>query len=321
MLYPSSTPIEQLQAISAYLKSNNNYSRRPVQEIRAAAVEASRQLPLLEGVKVEPVEAETFSGEWVRAEGKSLLSEGQLQPTENKVILYFHGGGFVSGNCEIYRDLAARLSEAAGGITVLTVEYRLAPEFCYPAANEDCLAAYHWLLERGVHAGNIIVCGDSVGATLALMTLITLREQGDGLPAGVCLLSPHADLVQLDGESYDSRAGTDPTGSRAANQRMIVEYMGDFGGAWPAILSPLRLDLRGLPPLLIQAGDHEVLLSDAERLAEQARAADITVELQIWGNMWCAFQLMAAMLPEAQQAIGNIGSFIKRVLQLEGRQD
>ncbi|MEK3714995.1 alpha/beta hydrolase [Paenibacillus sp. FSL R7-0333] len=321
MLYPSSTPIEQLQAITAYLKSNNSYSRRPVQEIRAAALEASRQLPLLEGVKVEPVEVETFSGEWVRAEGKSLQGEGQSQHLENKVILYYHGGGFVSGSCEIYRDLAARISEAAGGIAVFTVEYRLAPEFCFPAANEDCLAAYHWLLERGVHAGNIIVCGESVGATLALMTLITLRDQGDKLPAGACLLSPHADLIHLDGESYDSRAGTDPTGSREANQRMIEEFMGDYGGAWPAILSPLRMDLRGLPPLLIQAGDHEVLLSDAERLAEQAKAAGITIELQIWKNMWCAFQLMAAMLPEAQQAIGNIGSFIKRVLQLEGRQD
>lgn len=189
MLYPSSTLIEQLQAIRAYLKSNNSYSRRQVQEIRAAAVEASRQLPILEGVKVKPVEAETFSGEWVRAEGESLLSEGQLQPTKNKVILYFHGGGFVSGSCEIYRGLAARLSEAAGGITVLTVEYRLAPEFCYPAANEDCLAAYRWLLEQGVHAGNIIVCGDSVGGTLALMTLITLRDQGaSSLPVPACYL-------------------------------------------------------------------------------------------------------------------------------------
>ncbi|MEK3904454.1 alpha/beta hydrolase [Paenibacillus sp. FSL R7-0179] len=145
------------------------------------------------------------------------------------------------------------------------------------------------------------------------MTLITLREQGDRLPAAACLLSPHADLVHLDGESYDSCAGTDPTGSREANQKIILEYMGDFGGAWPAILSPLRMDLRGLPPLLIQAGNHEVLLSDAERLAEQGRAAGITVELQVWENMWCAFQLMAAMLPEAQQAIGNIGSFIKRI--------
>ncbi|MEK4852391.1 alpha/beta hydrolase [Paenibacillus sp. FSL H7-0756] len=321
MLYPSSTPIEQLQAISAYLKSNNNYSGRTVQEIRAAAAEASRQIPLLEGVKVEPVGTETFSGEWVRAQGESRQCAGHPQPADNKVILYFHGGGFVSGSCEIYRDLASRLSQAAGGIAVLTVEYRLAPEFCYPAANEDCLAAYHWLLERGIHAGNIIVCGDSAGATLALMTLITLREQGDKLPAGACLLSPHADLVHLDGESYDSRAGVDPTGSRNANQRMLEEYMGDFGGTWPAILSPLRMDLRDLPPLFIQAGDHEVLLSDAERLAEQARAAGNTVELQIWENMWCVFQLMAAMLPEAQQAIGNIGSFIKRVLQLECRQD
>ena len=226
----------------------------------------------------------------------------------------------MSGSCEIYRDLAARLSEAAGGITVLTVEYRLAPEFCYPAANEDCLAAYRWLLERGVHAGNIIVCGDSVGGTLALMTLITLRDQGNSLPVPACYL-PMPILFFWTGSRMTAVRERTRQEAGEANQRMIVEYMGDYNGAWPAILSPLRMDLRGLPPLLIQAGDHEVLLSDAERLAEHVRAAGITVELQIWENMWCAFQLMAAMLPEAQQAIGNIGSFIKKVLQLEGRQD
>ncbi|NQX44159.1 alpha/beta hydrolase [Paenibacillus tritici] len=320
MLYPSTTPIPQLQTIEAHLKSNNNYSGKSAQEIRAAAAESARQLPVLDGVKIEQIVTEPFCGEWVRAEGGFLqYSTWPLTP-ENKVILYFHGGGFVSGSCAIYRDFAARIS-AASGIAVLTAEYRLAPEFCYPAANEDCLAAYRWLLAQGVSAGNIVVSGDSVGATLALMTLITLRDQGEELPAGVCLLSPHADLIHLDGESYDSRAGIDPTGSREANQRMLEEYMGDYAGEWPALLSPLRLDFRGLPPLFIQAGDHEVLLSDAERLAEQARAAGNTAVLEIWENMWCGFQLLVALLPEAQQAIVNMGTFIKRRLLLDVSQE
>lgn len=315
MLQPSTTPLEQLQAIKDHLKLNNQFSGKTVQEIRSAAAQAAAQLPLLEGAQVEEIGAAPFNGEWVKAEGvQNQRFAGEEVVPEQKVILYFHGGGFVSGSCAIYRDLAARLS-AVSGAAVLTVGYRLAPEHPYPAANEDCLAAYRWLLEQGIPAGNIMLCGDSVGATLALMTLIRLRDQGECLPAGACLLSPHADLVHLDGDSYDSCAELDPTGSREANQQLVQAYMGDTASDYPALLSPLRMDLQGLPPMLIQAGQHEVLRSDAERLAEQAVAAGNRVELELWENMWCAFQLLAAMLPEAARAVEHIGSFIRKTLQ------
>ncbi|WNS45450.1 alpha/beta hydrolase [Paenibacillus sp. MMS20-IR301] len=309
MLYPSITPDGHLQAIKAHLRQTTRYAEQTVQEIRAAAEESVSRLPALSGLQVQPVIHGSFRGEWVScADGPGLpLGPG------GQVLLYYHGGGFISGSCAICRDLAARLS-AAGGIAVLTAEYRLAPEFCYPAAGDDCLAAYRWLLEQGVSPADIILGGDSVGATLALMTLITLREQGVKLPAGACLLSPHADLVHLDGESYESRAAVDPTGSREANQRILVDYLGPYAGEMPALLSPLRLDLQGLPPLLIQAGSLEVLLSDAERLAAKAQAAGNAVTLEVWENMWCSFQLLGALLPEAQQAIDQIGSFIKRTL-------
>lgn len=315
MLQRSTTPLEQLQAIKSYLKLNHQFSGKTVQEIRSAAAQAAAQVPLPEGVLVEEIMAAPFTGEWVRAEGvhKQLFAGKEVMP-DQKVILYFHGGGFVAGSCTICRDLTARLS-AASGAAVLTVGYRLAPEHPYPAANEDCLTAYRWLLEQGVPARNIVLCGDSVGATLALMTLITLRDQGEPLPAGACLLSPHADLVHLDGDSYDSCAELDPTGSRAANRQLLLAYMGNTASNYPALLSPLRMDLQGLPPMLIQAGQHEVLRSDAERLAEQAMAAGNSVELEIWENMWCAFQLLAAMLPEAKLAIEHIGKFIRKTLQ------
>ncbi|MNC32744.1 Monoterpene epsilon-lactone hydrolase [compost metagenome] len=148
------------------------------------------------------------------------------------------------------------------------------------------------------------------------MTLITLRDLGAKLPAAAFLLSPHGDLVHLDGASYDSNAELDPTGSREGNQRILRDYLGGYAGEIPALLSPLRLRLQGLPPLLIQAGDQEVLLSDAERLAERILAVGGKVTLEIWENLWSVFQMMSAVLPEAQEAIGNIGSFVRTTWKL-----
>ncbi|MNC38602.1 Monoterpene epsilon-lactone hydrolase [compost metagenome] len=195
---------------------------------------------------------------------------------------------------------------------MLTVEYRLAPEHRYPAANEDCLSAYYWLLAQGIFPENTILGGDSIGATLALMTMISLRDAGEALPAAAVLLSPHSDLVHLDGESYTSRAMTDPTGSLEGNQKILEDYLGECDGNLPELLSPLRLKLHGLPPMLIQAGDQEVLLSDAERLAARAQAEGSEVKLEIWEQMWSVFQFMAGLLVEGEQAIVSIGEFVRK---------
>ncbi|WP_019911176.1 alpha/beta hydrolase [Paenibacillus sp. HW567] len=301
---------DMLNAIKNHLKQNNGNGVRTVTQIREDLIAAAKSLPRLPGVQAVSVTIGRLHGEWVDCTDEAAGSG------RGKVILYYHGGGFISGTCEIYRDLAARIS-AASGARVLTVEYRLAPEHVYPAANEDCLAAYDWLLAEGYSHKDIILGGDSVGASLALMTLITLRDDGKKLPAAAFLLSPHSDLVHLDGESYDSRAELDPTGSRAGNQRILEDYLGDYTGDMPLLLSPLRADLHGLPPLLIQAGDQEVLLSDAERLAERARAAGVQVTLEIWEDLWSVFQMIAAILPEGQQAIGNIGTYVKNIWNLK----
>ncbi|MNN27187.1 Monoterpene epsilon-lactone hydrolase [compost metagenome] len=156
--------------------------------------------------------------------------------------------------------------------------------------------------------------GDSIGATLALMTLITLRDKGEALPAGAFLLSPHADLVHLDGESYQINKENDPTGSLEGSQAIIQTYLGDWQGNPPGILSPVQMNLEKLPPLYIQVGALEVLLSDAVRLSERAEQAGVDVTIEIWDNMWSVFQFLAYMLPEAEQAIRNIGIFNKEKL-------
>ncbi|WP_379127168.1 alpha/beta hydrolase [Paenibacillus sp. sgz500958] len=302
------TDLEQLERIKSFLKQTATKEVQTVEQTRKTMEEAVDRLPKLPGVHFESVWMGHCGGEQV------YVGENTEGSTE-KGILYFHGGGFTTGSSSIYRDLAARISQTSG-ITVVTVDYRLAPEHTYPAANEDCLNAYRWMRQLGYSASNLVLGGDSIGASLVLMTLITLRDAGEELPAGAFLLSPHTDLVNLDGDSYVSRADLDPSGSLAGNRKILEDYLGDYAAEIPALLSPLRLGLRGLPSMLIQAGDQEVLLSDATRFTESAHAAGVEVKLEVWENMWSVFQLMAALLPEARQAIANIGAFVRSSLNL-----
>ncbi|WP_162551315.1 alpha/beta hydrolase [Paenibacillus tepidiphilus] len=302
------TDPEQLQTIKRHLRLMHNHEGKTVQQIRGEMLEAAQRLPVqLSGIVAQAAEIGGIGGEWVYLDGNS---PGNCR----QAVLYYHGGGFTTGSAEIYRDLAGRVS-GAGNIPVFIPDYRLAPEHPYPAANEDALAAYRWLLAHGYSAADIVLGGDSVGATLALMTLITLRDQGEELPAGAFLWSPHSDLVHLDGDTYDTLAELDWAGSREGNRKMLQDYLGEgFTGVAPDILSPLRLPLQGLPPLFIQTGGQEVLLSDAQRLAERAQQAGVTVTFEVWEEMWTVFQTMAGMLPEAAEAVDNTGSFIRSVL-------
>ncbi|BBI34083.1 alpha/beta hydrolase [Cohnella abietis] len=297
-----STSIEQLKAIKDYLKQTNRNENQTVEQIRQKMAKSEDQLPLHSDVNIQKVTIGHLDGEWIIP----IASESK---NDKKVILYFHGGGFISGTCDFYRDLTSRISKSSG-VKVLIIEYRLAPEYTYPAANDDCLSAYEWLLANGYSAQDIVLGGDSVGGSLALMTLISLRDKGGTLPAGAFLLSPHTDLVHLDGESYLSRAELDPTGSQEGNKRILDVYLGSHSGQIP-LLSPLLLNLEDLPDLFIQVGDHEVLLSDSTRFAERAREAGVGVTLEVWENMWSVFQYLAYMLPEAQQAITNIGQYVR----------
>ena len=260
-----------------------------------AAIRAPR------GTVVDRTTVAGMDGMWVRA--------AEVPPDDRRTLLYFHGGGFYSGSCETHRGLAAAISEASG-IRALLIDYRLAPEHMYPAAHEDTLAAYRWLLEEGIEPGSIVIGGDSAGGNLTLATLLNIRDEGLPVPAAGVLLSPWLDVWEMAGESYVSRRETDPSIDTDSILNMTYGYFGtDRVGK---DMDLLRRNMRGLPPLLIQVGDLEVLLSDAETLAEQAREAGVDVTLEVWPDLWHVFQALTAILPEAREAVGHIGEFISR---------
>jgi monoterpene epsilon-lactone hydrolase len=226
-----------------------------------------------------------------------------------RVILYCHGGGYTSGGLGFSKVLASKLTRATG-MDTLAFDYRLAPEHPYPAAVEDALTAWGHLESLGIAPGDIVLAGDSAGGNLALVLCLKLREAGRGLPGALLLMSPWTDMT-ASGESLRGRAGIDPV--------LTPEYMyavreAYAGGLDPSdcLLSPLFADFAGFPPALIQVGTHEILYSDAERLAERMLAAGADCRLEVWENMWHDFQMYPSKT--ASNAIQNMAHFLLEVL-------
>ena len=231
----------------------------------------------------------------------------------NGAILYFHGGGYVVGSAAFSAPLTMALAKATG-VPAFSAEYRLAPEHPFPAAREDTLATYQGLLDQGIAAQSMAVCGDSAGGGLALGLLIELRDRGIPLPGACGLVSPWVDLTGA-GESVHGKAHEDPLFVKAEHLFQFVPvYAGDEPPEDPR-LSPLFADLAGLPPLCIQVGSQEILLSDSTRLAEAAEAAEVQVSLEVWDGMWHVFQGIPDV-PEAGRAISSMADFLKKYLSL-----
>ena len=231
-------------------------------------------------------------------------------------LLYIHGGGWTSGSLDSHRPLSARLS-AATGCAVLSVDYRLAPEHPYPAGLDDCLDCYDWLRENGPAgagpARSIFVAGDSAGGNLTLAVLLALKQRGSPLPNAAVTISPATDFLAT-GNSYRTRADRDPIltmGSEGMRMAADIYLQGNAKLDDP-LVSPLYGDFAGLPPLLFQVGDAEVLLDDSTQAAEKARLAGIDVTLHVYPNMPHVWHTFAPYLPEATQAIGEIGSFVRK---------
>jgi monoterpene epsilon-lactone hydrolase len=224
------------------------------------------------------------------------------------VVFYLHGGAYALGTASAATGLASDLARRARARAV-SVDYRLAPEHPHPAAVRDAVTAYRGLLAEGVEADRIAVAGESAGAGLALATVVALRDQGLPLPSCAVLMSPWADLT-LSGPSVSGKADVDPTLTAEGLRRRAVDYVGD---ATPTdgLISPLFADLSGLPPLLIQAGSHEILLDDATRLAARAAAADVAVTLDVTPGVPHVFQGFALMLDEARAALDRASAFIR----------
>ena len=224
------------------------------------------------------------------------------------VIFYLHGGAYAIGTAASSVGLASDLARRAGA-RLVTVDYRLAPEHPYPAAIDDAVAAYRGLLDSGVAASAIAVAGESAGAGLAAATLVALKHAGLPQPSAAVLMSPWADLT-LSGDSISAKAAADPALTPEGLRRRAIDYVAD-GDRTAELVSPIFADLTGLPPPLIQAGSHEILLNDATRLAARAAAADVAVTLEVTPGVPHVFQGFAAMLDEADAALTSAGEFLR----------
>ncbi len=290
---------QQLQSLVAMLKSRPIDPNASIQDTRAGFEQMASLFPVEADVKCEPVSAGGVKSEWVAAPGAD----------PNRSILYLHGGGYVIGSINTHRSLAGRLSRASQA-RVLVIDYRLAPEHPHPAAVDDSVAAYRWMLQQGLQPSKIAVSGDSAGGGLTVATLVAIRDAKLPLPAAGAPISPWVDLEGV-GESMTSKAGVDPIVQKAGLLQMAQAYLGGKDPRTP-LAAPLYADLSGLPPLLIQVGTAETLLDDAARLAERAKKAGVNVSYEPWENMIHVWHLFAPMLDEGQQAIQRIGEFVRQ---------
>ncbi len=267
----------------------------PVTVLRSAMEQGAWLLKTRADVLVEPI---TIGG--VRAE--------RITPKQktDKIILHLHGGAFFAGSAKTHRALGAEFAVRANAV-VYMLEYRLAPEHPYPAALDDGLAAYRALLALGYESHNIVFGGDSGGCAHILSLAIALRDKGEALPAAMFMISPYIDIT-LATESVSSLKYRDPMVTAHALRRGSDGYRGSIS-VNDARVSPLFANLHGLPPMLIQAGSQEILLDDALRLAEYARAAGVDVDCQIYEGMWHNFQMFNAFISVADRAIDHIARF------------
>jgi len=250
------------------------------------------------GVRVEPDEINGLYVEWLTPKKRA----------DGKLLIYLHGGGYVVGGCDMHRQMVSHIARA-GRIKALLPEYRLSPEHKFPAAVDDAVAIYQTVLKTGIPAENILFAGDSAGGGLVVATLLALRDAGDPLPAAAVLLSPFLDATGS-GDSMRTRAAQDPW-FRAQDLGVIADYYCEPHQRRFPLVSPVFADVEGLPPLLIQVGDDEILLSDSERIADLCIAAGTDIELQVWPEMWHVFQMFVGKMPESRRAINKIGDYIQ----------
>lgn len=281
--------------------------KKPIQtgEFRKNPVEPAWRCP--SGYLYEMIDTENFTMEYLRPENA----------VTGRVILQLHGGGYIGPMKNIYRRFAVKYSKISYGADVLSVDYRVAPEHPFPAALDDVVWAYRWLIEeKKYNPDHIVVAGDSAGGGLALALCMYLKDHKLPLPGGVIAMSPWTD-VTLRGESYEANYEIDPLfGNSKENMLYQCSYIGDADVKNP-YLSPLYGDFKDFPPLLLQVGSFEVLLSDSRSVAAKAREAGVRVRISVYEGMFHVFQMGLDLIPESREAWEEAAEFLTIVYQIQ----
>jgi acetyl esterase/lipase len=270
-----------------------------IQELRLdSGLKAMPPAMLPKGIEFERVDIGGIEAEWLTPIGRS---------TE-VVILHLHGGGYVSGSAELHRMMTSQLAKSLDA-RVLAPNYRLAPEHPFPAALEDALEVYRYLLATGCDPADVVVSGDSAGGGLALALVMKLRGSGVPLPAALVLMSPWTDL-ELKNPSCTEKAGDEALLTVPVLREWALEYAGGARLDDP-LLSPVNGDFSGFPPMLVQVGSEEILLDDARILAQRAEAAGVHVHLSVWEGLWHVWQVLGPLVPENEASFTELGVFLR----------
>ena len=287
-----------MRALKAIHSAGSPESMTPkdLERQRAGQELLGRLITPMIGMKWEPFELSGMKAAWVRPEWGH---------DHHKIILYCHGGGYTSGNLGYSRPLASKLSHTTGWET-LSFEYRLAPEHPFPAAADDALAAWDYLMQLGYGARDITVAGDSAGGNMALVLCHRLKAAGRMLPGRLILMSPWTDMT-ASGTSYQERKELDPSITEDYIHAVRSAYAGDADVKDPQ-LSPLFGDFTGFPPTLIQVGSNEILYSDSATLRQRMTAAGVVCRMEEWQDMWQVFQMFP--IKKAAQAMEHVGQFL-----------
>lgn len=293
-------PSPALQQLINARRANPYSPDKSLEELRSAHAAAGAAVPLPEGTEITPVDAGGVPAEWIVAP----------EAEDTNSFLFIHGGGYYRGSAAGSRAPAAHISAAAKA-WVLSIDYRLAPEHPFPAAVDDALVGYQWLIAQGCDPARLVIGGISAGGGLTMALLLKLKEVGAPLPAGAVPMSAWVDLTQS-GETFTTKADIDPAISKIYLDRMAGYYLNGADPKTP-LASPLHGDLSGLPPLLIQVGTAETLLDDSRLLADRVRAVGVDVTYEPWEDMIHGWHGSPHILPEARDAIARIGDFYRRV--------
>ncbi|NHI94224.1 MAG: alpha/beta hydrolase [Candidatus Lokiarchaeota archaeon] len=293
---------KELEMIIKFLRKNQILGVDiPVEQARQFLNKLTSMTKPHKDINIEAFNIKSISAEWISAPDAQ----------SDKIILYLHGGGYVTGSIDTHRAFISSLSQKIK-CHCLSIDYRLAPENPFPAALDDAITAYRWLIEeKMIHPSNLIIAGESAGGGLTLSTIMKIKKIGLALPSACMVFSPWADLLNT-GATLKTKKEEDPFLSPEVLFKFSKMYYANDDPKNP-LISPLYGDFKDFPPLLIQVGTSEILLSDSTRVAERAKEAGVDVTIEQYNQMIHAFQLFESFVPEGKEAMNKINNFVQKI--------